>query len=415
MRLLSVTALVSALLIGACGEPADETGDVEAASPPPAEADETSGADGEAAADQTATQPADYNDMANWLCHPGKEGDACEKDLSYTVVQADGSTEVKSFEPAENPPIDCFYVYPTISFDTTPNSDLEAGGEENRVAATQFGAFAETCRLFAPVYRQVTLTHLQSLMRGGEYTADAELAYGDVKAAWDTYLDKENNGRGVVLIGHSQGARMIEQLLRQDVLGSTEEDLVVSAMPIGYTVYGDAETGNLGSLEPCTTAGQTGCVISYVSFRADSPPPAESRFGVNDPDGRRALCINPAELSGDDGELDARLSRAGFFGLDNTSFIEGETIETDYAALPGMLSAECVETDAHTYLAVQVDGDTADPRADDIVGDVVVEGEVLGDWGLHLIDMNVAMGNLVTIVSEQAETWTAAQAANEAE
>ena len=80
------------------------------------------------------------------------------------------------------------------------------------------------------------------------------------------------------------------------------------------------------------------------------------------------------------------------------------------AAMPGMLSAECVEADGHTYLAIEVAGDPADPRADDIIGDVVVGGEVLADWGLHLIDMNVAMGNLIDIVKAQADTWVAEQA-----
>lgn len=393
-------------LLAACG-PSAENAESADTSDAPAASDASVDGDAQAADGPAA---ADYANMDNWLCHPDKSDSACDGDRSHTIVNADGTLDVMPFEAAENPPVDCFYVYPTISFDTTPNSDLVAGAEEKRVAATQFGAFAETCRLFAPVYRQVTLTHLQSMMAGGEYKADAELAYGDVKAAWDRYLETENNGRGVVLIGHSQGARVIDQLLRRDVFGTPSEELVVSAMPIGYNVYGDAETGNVGPFEPCVTKGQTQCVMAYVSFRSEAPPPAESRFGTAGPDGQRPLCINPGELSGDDGVLDARLAKAGFFGLDNASFVEGASIETPYAAMPGMLSAECVEADGHTYLAIEVAGDPADPRADDIIGDVVVGGEVLADWGLHLIDMNVAMGNLIDIVKAQADTWVAEQA-----
>ena len=407
LRLAGCAALGA--LLAACGQPAENT---EIADTPDAAASSDEGADAgnENAQAPAGPEAADYASMDNWLCHPDKADSACEEDLSYTIVNGDGALDVVPFEAAENPPVDCFYVYPTISFDTTPNSDLVAGAEEKRVAATQFGAFAETCRLFAPVYRQVTLTHLQSMMAGGEFKADAELAYGDVKAAWDRYLETENKGRGVVLVGHSQGARVIEQLLRRDVFGTPSQDLIVSAMPIGYNVYGDAETGNVGPFEPCVTKGQTQCVVAYVSFRSDGPPPAESRFGTAGPDGQRALCINPGKLSGDDGVMDARLAKAGFFGLDNASFVQGASIETPYAAMPGMLSAQCVEADDHTYLAIEVTGDPVDPRADDIIGDVVVGGEVLADWGLHLIDMNVAMGNLVDIVKAQAETWVAEQA-----
>lgn len=399
----TIAVLAGMALAAGCSQPED--------APAPAEASATEDPNG--ASETAEAGAADYADMANWLCHPSKDNDACSGDLDYTRVSADGSLEVQTFEAADNPPVDCFYVYPTISYDTTPNSDLDPGEEERRVAATQFGAFGEACRLFAPVYRQITLPHLQSIMAGGEFKADPAMAYGDVKAAWDTYLATENGGRGVVLIGHSQGARMVEQLLREDVIGSDAEDLIVSAMPLGYTIYGDAETGAIGPFEPCTIEGQTGCVISYVSFRSDFPPPAESRFGNTDPDGRRALCVNPAELSGDEGELDARLSRAGFFGIDSARFLEDGNVETPYASMPGMLSAECIEGDGHTWLSVTVSGDPSDPRADDITGDVVSQGETLRDWGLHLIDVNVALGNLVEIVKAQAETWTAAEAADE--
>lgn len=406
MRIQTSVFAVLGLALAACG------GAEESASPEAAAAEEAQPveSEGDAGAEAAQTADADYGDMANWLCHPGKDGDACSGDLNYTRVSADGTLEQVEFERADNPPIDCFYVYPTISFDATPNSDLKAGPEEERVAALQLGAFGETCRLFAPVYRQVTLTHLQSLMGGAEFSADPELGFDDVVDAWNAYLETENDGRGVILIGHSQGARMVERLMRETITGSDSEDLIVSAMPIGYTMYADADTGDVGAFPVCETSGQTGCVIGYVSFRSDFPPPADSRFGDTSADGQRAICVNPAELSGDEGALDARLSRTGFFGIENASFVEGERVATPYAALPGMLSAECVETDGHTYLAVEVTGDPSDPRADDILGDVVVGNDVLRDWGLHLIDINVAMGNLVSIAGAQAAAWTTADA-----
>jgi hypothetical protein len=69
-----------------------------------------------------------------------------------------------------------------------------------------------------------------------------------------------------------------------------------------------------------------------------------------------------------------------------------------------MLTAECVSDDKGTYLAVTVHSDPAGPRTQDIVGDVVVNGQVLADWGLHLIDVNLAMGNLIDIVGQQSQS-----------
>lgn len=77
----------------------------------------------------------DYTDLDTWLCHPDKADDACEIDLTATAIQADGSTEIVPFEVATDPSYDCFYYYPTVSFDVTPNSDLEPGIEELNVIA----------------------------------------------------------------------------------------------------------------------------------------------------------------------------------------------------------------------------------------------------------------------------------------
>ncbi len=82
-----------------------------------------------------------------------------------------------------------------------------------------------------------------------------------------------------------------------------------------------------------------------------------------------------------------------------------QAIDTKYVSVPGMLTAECVANENGSYLAVTVRGDPAGPRAKDIVGDVVVNGQVLPDWGLHLIDVNLAMGNLVYIVGRQSKAY----------
>src|SRR5690606_6756078 len=71
-----------------------------------------------------------YGDDAHWLCKPGIDDDVCSRDLDATSVAADGSTEVVEHEVADDPPVDCFYVYPTTSFDAGPNSDFEAAEAE---------------------------------------------------------------------------------------------------------------------------------------------------------------------------------------------------------------------------------------------------------------------------------------------
>ncbi|MFX5956666.1 DUF3089 domain-containing protein, partial [Acinetobacter baumannii] len=70
-----------------------------------------------------------------------------------------------------------------------------------------------------------------------------------------------------------------------------------------------------------------------------------------------------------------------------------------------LISAECVKQGRFSYLAVTVNADPADPRTDTIGGDVEVNGVILKEWGLHLIDMPVEMGNLVELSNSEAKAW----------
>ena len=81
--------------------------------------------------------------------------------------------------------------------------------------------------------------------------------------------------------------------------------------------------------------------------------------------------------------------------------------ETPFVSTPGLLSAECVNKNGFSYLEIHVNADAADPRADDIVGDVIAGGVLQKDWGLHLIDANLEMGNLVDVVGAESKAYLA--------
>jgi len=359
----------------------------------------------------SSSAPAvDYSKGETWLCKPGRK-DSCAVDLSTTVVAADGKLTREEFKANPQAAIDCFYVYPTVSRDTTPNSDLNAGPEEHGVVRAQFARFGSQCKLYAPLYRQLTLTALRAAMSGQPLTADRAMAYGDVAAAWRYYLEHDNKGRGVVLIGHSQGSGMLTQLIKNEIDGKPIQSQIVSALLLGTNVAvpkGKDVGGAFQSVPLCKSASQLGCVITYVSFRSDSPPPANSRFGRVPDAGMVAGCVNPAALTGSKA-LHAYLS-AGPNGVSSSSadpkpWVAGKTVETPFVSVPGLLSGECVSNDSGSYLSVKVNADPSDPRTDEIVGDVMDQGQVRKEWGLHLIDVHVAMGDLVEIVGQQAKAY----------
>jgi hypothetical protein len=373
-----------------------------------------------AAAAQDQPKPApqpknDYGDGKTWLCRPGRQ-DACAVDLTTTVVVANGKLARETWTSNPNAPIDCFYVYPTVSNDPTPNSDMEAGPEELSVIKSQFARFASQCRVYAPLYRQITLTALRAGIAGKPMAIDRALAYNDVVDAWKYYLEHDNKGRGVVLIGHSQGSGVLTQLIRNEIDGKPVQSRLVSALLLGWNLAvprGKDVGGAFQHIPLCHSASQTGCVITYASFRATAPPPANSRFGRVPGEDMVSSCTNPAALGGGSGELHAYLASTGRgngASLDPKPWVTPpQPINTPFVSVPGMLTAECVSNDKGTYLAITVHSDPAGPRTQDIVGDVVVGGQVLADWGLHLIDVNLAMGNLLDIVGQQSKAYLAAQ------
>jgi hypothetical protein len=354
----------------------------------------------------------DYSKGESWLCRPGRQ-DACTVDLTTTVVAANGKLTQEKFTANPNAPIDCFYVYPTVSNDQTPNSDMNAGPEELSVIKQQFARFGSQCRLYAPLYRQVTLTALRAAIAGKPMAADRALGYNDVVEAWKYYLAHDNQGRGVVLIGHSQGSGVLTQLIKNEIDGKPVQERLISAMLLGTSLpvpKGKDVGGAFQHIPLCHSASQTGCVIAYATFRANMPPPANSRFGRVTGADMMAACVNPAALGGGSGELHAYLSATRGIvssAAEPKSWVSpAQPIQTPFVSVPGLLTAECGSNDKGSYLAVTVHGNPEDPRTDDIVGDVMVNGQVQADWGLHLIDANIAMGNLVGIVHEQARAYT---------
>ena len=331
-----------------------------------------------------------YAGTDNWICHPDLATSPCD-DIRTTVVAADGTMTVDELAPADDPAFDCFYVYPTTSQDATLNSDLSVDASEIDTVIAQVARYRSVCRVFAPAYRSITLAALGGGLTGDRAEARA-IAYGDVVDAWRTYADEMNDGRGVVLLGHSQGAGHLGRLVDEEI-GPDPAALerVVTAILLGTSV--DELTG----MEPCTSADEAGCVISFSSYPADHPPVDGAFFGRTETG--PAMCVDPVALAGGNELADAVLpARPTLLGL-----VDGlAQVETPFIALPGALTAACLEAGGYGFLGVGRTG-TEDVRPLD--GLLV---ERLGStWGLHLLDGNLAQDDLIEVVTRQAEAWAA--------
>ncbi len=359
-----------------------------------------------------ASAPNDYALEQNWLCRPDRR-DACSTpSLDVSEVAPDGTRTVRAVTRATAPEADCFYVYPTLSYDPGGNSDMIANDEERRVVEAQFARFGTVCRTFAPIYRQSTLSWLRSNMTGNPIPMDPELRYNDVRDAWRRYMAVDNKGRAFVLVGHSQGSGLLKRLIAEEIEGKPVARQMLSAMLAGTNVAvpkGIDQGGDLKSTPVCRKAGQTSCVIAWTSFRETDPPPANSRFGrVPDPK-QESVCANPAALSGGMVVVNARFPASAGIGdlvaasprwtRDNAPFT------TPSVAVPGLYAAQCVTINGANVLSVRINADPADPRIDDVGGDVRFGAFVAKDWGLHLIDVSLVIQDMVDLVPVQLSAW----------
>lgn len=344
-----------------------------------------------------------------WLCRPGLSDNPCTSSLTTTVLRANGTTYVQRAHPAKNPPIDCFYVYPTVSTQATANANLHVDPQERAVAVAQASRFSQVCRVYAPMYPQLTLSAISRGIR----PQWAATAYLGVLSAWNDYLAHYNKGRGVVLIGHSQGASLLIALIKREVDPSpTERQLLVSALLMGGNVtvpIGQNVDGDFTHIPACQTDTQTRCVLAYSSF--NSPPPANSFFGrvgtsisalsgigPTSTAGLQVLCTNPAALSGEVGSLDPYFPTTSFPGS-RASLKYGTSskraVRTPWVSYPNLYSARCQSSGGATWLQVTDIAGPKDTRP--------TVQPVLGPrWGLHLDDVNLAVGNLVQVVRDES-------------
>jgi hypothetical protein len=335
-----------------------------------------------------------------WLCKPGVEDDPCSPGLSTTRFSPAGERlGTDDVRRARRRRIDCFYVYPTVSDQPRPAATRAIDPELRSIALYQVGRYSQHCRVFAPVYRQITLSGLFS---GGVTPAMTRRAYGDVRRAWRTYLRRHNRGRGVVLIGHSQGTFMLRRLIAEEIDRQRPiRRRLVSALLLGGNVTvraGEDAGGDFRNLRACRSARQLHCVVAFSTFNA--PVPADARFGRTAEPGLEVLCTNPASLRGGSGPVDPMLPSAPFapgttFGsvTDTIGFPRPEA-STAWLSFPRAYTARCSSDGGAGVLQITSAG-----------GAPVLRPTPDAGWGMHVVDANIALGNLVRLVRRQAARY----------
>jgi len=352
-----------------------------------------------------ASATPDYAQEASWLCLPGR-ADTCATPLPTTALNPNGYGSTGLSTVAKDPPLDCFYVYPTVSRDQGLNSDLNVA-EEKRVAEVQFARFAGVCRTFAPIYRQMTLGAVAAYSAGGDIAAAGQIAYRDVAAAWRNYITTRNQGRPFVLVGHSQGSLMLQQLIAREIETNpgVAARMKIALLP-GFSVLvpqGKLVGGTFKRTPLCSHAGETGCVIAYSSFREKNVPPAGAIFGITVAPGMTVACVNPARPGAKDWvPLDSYWYSRSSLPVPGgpISWSAEGSPPTPYLRTEGLASAKCINEGQRGYLWIRTNHKAGEKWTDRIGGEVGMLGMFLPGWGMHLSDVEEAQGDLIRNVEE---------------
>jgi hypothetical protein len=214
----------------------------------------------------TAPTPApDYANPDFWAALPDK------KDLSDELPKGLGA------QLNSNPQADVFFVHPTTytskKKDDMPwNANLADKKLNQRTDEStikfQASIFNGVGKVYAPRYRQAHI--MAYFTRDQELAKEVfEVAYADVKAAFEYYLEHYNQGRPIIIASHSQGTTHCKRLLKEFFDGKPLQKQLVAAYLVGIPV----EKGYFQNIPACDSANATQCVCSWRTYQTGNFPP----------------------------------------------------------------------------------------------------------------------------------------------
>ena len=198
----------------------------------------------------------DFSNLAYWAAHPGKKNpsDSIPKRFQKQAYNAKD--------------VDVFFVYPTSYLDKTMPEGWNAQLNDTTIniytdysaILYQASVFNEVGKIYAPRYRQANILAYYPVTAADTVKAIAafNLAYNDVRLAFEYYLANNNNGRPIILASHSQGSTHTIRLLKEFFDNKPLQKQLVAAYVVGMALDPSIFT----NLKACTIPDQTGCICA---------------------------------------------------------------------------------------------------------------------------------------------------------
>ena len=205
--------------------------------------------------------------------------------------------------------VDAFFVCPTVYFGSDDSYNMKLTDEDtkaNFLGATNMEKeiYDHDSRFFAPYYRQVGLNVYS--METSDREQYLELAFDDVKNAFEYYYENCNDGRPMILVGFSQGADMCIRLMKECFKDEKIKNQLIACYAIGWRIT-EEETREYPQLKFAEGESDTGVIISFNS-EAES---IDDSLTV--PRGTKTLAINPLNWKTDGAIADKSLNLGACF------------------------------------------------------------------------------------------------------
>jgi hypothetical protein len=211
---------------------------------------------------KSATGIPEYGSLDYWAAHPWKKDPSDSIPKPFRHLPTDSS-------------VDVFFMHPTTFTVNLKKNKLNASIDDNYINAKtdfstilyQASVFNQHARIFSPRYRQA---NIGVFMMKDQHKADSafEIAYSDLKSAFQYYLEHWNNGRPIIIASHSQGSRLGERLLKEFFEDKPLHSKLVAAYVFGWAVPKEY----FSSLKMCDDSLQTGCICSWRTVRRGFVP-----------------------------------------------------------------------------------------------------------------------------------------------
>ena len=199
----------------------------------------------------------DYSDLHYWAAHPWKW------DPSDSIPSPLRNEKRDSL-------VDVFFIHPTMYTMKLSAKKMNAGIDDDYINAKtdystilyQASVFNQHARVFAPRYREAHISAY--LYKDSVVSFNAfNLAYEDVKSAFEFYLAHYNNGRPIIIASHSQGTTHALRLLKEFFENKPLQNQLVVAYVAGMTIPKEF----FSFLKMCTDSLQTGCLCGWRTLR----------------------------------------------------------------------------------------------------------------------------------------------------